>query len=106
MVGVLSSRTLILGVVFSQKSILGVLFSQKSTLGVLLPQEPMNMSGQLGKNLLQGEKADQEDAGHPGLAHLSSILLHPRCLISGDSLTRNEVLTRSLSTADARELLR
>src|SRR3954471_22752152 len=43
MVGVLSSRRLILG----------VLFSQKSTLGVLFPQEPMNMFGQLGKNLLQ-----------------------------------------------------
>src|SRR4051812_22881271 len=56
-----------LGVLSFQIPILGVLFSQRSTLGVLSPQEPMNMSGQLGKNLQQGGKADQRDASHSGL---------------------------------------
>src|SRR4051812_35339304 len=73
-----------LGVPLPWEPMVGVLFSQKSTLGVLLPQEPMNMFGQLGKNLLQGRKADQEDASRPGLVQLSSILLHSWCLISGD----------------------
>src|SRR4051812_35316895 len=62
------------GVLSSQTPILGILFSQMSTLGLLTPQEPMNMSGQLGENLQQGGKANQEDASHPELAQLSSIL--------------------------------
>src|SRR5436190_5640888 len=48
------------------RPILGVLLSRRSTLGVLFPHEPMNMSGQLGKNLQKGGKADQEGASHPG----------------------------------------
>ena len=45
-----------LGILSSQRPILGVLLSQGSTLGVLSPQEPMNMSGQLGKNFYKEEK--------------------------------------------------
>src|SRR3954467_7247369 len=71
-------------------------------LGVLFPHDPMNMSDQPSKNLQQGGEADQEGVSHPGLAQLSTILLHPRCLISGNNLTRNGVLTKSLPTADAR----
>src|SRR3954464_4252783 len=90
------------GVLSSQRPILGVSLSQRSTLGVLSPWKSMNMSGQLGKNLQQGGKADQGGASHPGLAQLSSILLHSRCPISEDNWTRNEILTKSLPTVDAR----
>src|SRR4051812_27227504 len=74
-----------LGVLSSQSPRLGVLFYQKAMLGILPPQKPMNISGQLGKNLLQGERVDQEDASHPELAQSNSIFLHPRCLISGSN---------------------
>src|SRR5436189_148300 len=47
-----SQNHLQLGFLLFQRPILGVLLSQRSTLGVLLPQEPMNMFGQLSKNLL------------------------------------------------------
>src|SRR3954471_123936 len=70
-----------LGVLSSRRPILGVLLSQRSKLGVLFPHEPMNMSGQLSKNLQQGGKPDQEDASHPGLAKLSLIRLHLRGLV-------------------------
>src|SRR3954469_12726756 len=64
---------------------LGVLFSRRSMLGVLLPQKPMNTYGLYSKSLLQGEEADQEGASHPRLVQFSSILLHPRCWISGSN---------------------
>ena len=73
MVGVLSSRRLILG----------VLFSQKSTLGVLLSQEFMITSGPHFKDPLQGKEADQGGASRPRLAQFNMIPLHPQCLISG-----------------------
>src|SRR4051812_1359822 len=72
-------------VLFSRRPIQGVLFSQRSTLDVLFPHIPMNITGQLSKNLQRGEKADQEDASHPKLVQLSSIHLHPQGLTYGSS---------------------
>src|SRR3954466_16280863 len=60
--GVLLPWEPMVGVLSYRRPILGVLLSRRSTLGVLLFQEPMNMSDQLGENLQQGGKADQEDA--------------------------------------------
>src|SRR4051812_28873252 len=81
----LVSKSSATGVRLPSEPMVGVLFSQKSTLRGSTSPGTYEHAGQLGKNLLQEGKADQEDASHLGLAQLSSILLHPWYPISGDS---------------------